>query len=108
MSPLCVSDLGAFALPSVYTPAHTTLPLQDYFIDTTIAFYEATGAGGVGYDYTFLEAPNVSLYSQWSGWRYVLTTLRTTLGTAERGYVVDNRQLNHMWVVAAATAVVCP
>ncbi len=70
--------------------------LQEYFINTTIAFHEATGAGGVGYDYTFLEAPGVSLYAQWSGWRRILITLRTTLGTSQRGYTVDNRQTNHM------------
>lgn len=71
---------------------------QDYLISTLIAFSNATGSMGAGYDYTFLEDSNSTQYAQWFGWRRVMSIARQVLGSdPTRPYVVDNRQLNHMW-----------
>ena len=74
---------------------------QDYLIDTTIAFANTIGSGGAGYDYTFFEDSNATQQAQWIGWRRIMSTVRanisTTTNTSITPYVVDNRQLNHMW-----------
>ena len=72
---------------------------QDYFIRTTIDFSRTMGARGAGYDYTYLFDGAATAYSQWAGWRRVLTEVRHVLGQQPDSdpYVVDNRQANHEW-----------
>ena len=81
-----------------------------------VAFAAQTGAGGFGFDYTYFEqnpdgtaGPNpstpASQYSQWTGWRKILSRLHKAKGGLACGggqygagvssCVVDNRQQNH-------------
>lgn len=91
--------------PSWLGPDYANLDsraLQDFLIATIVQFSALTGVRGAGYDYTFYNDGNATLYSQWYGWRRVLSSLRSLLGgnATQEGsvpYVVDNRQLSHMW-----------
>ncbi len=72
--------------------------LQDFLVNVIVAFNNVTGSRGAGFDYTFLDNPAASIYSQWYGWRRVLLLLREVLGDAGvSDFVVDNRQSNHEW-----------
>lgn len=51
------------------------------------------GINGATFDYTFFNGGPYSTYAQWSGWRRVLATLRST----HPGFIIDNRQQNHEW-----------
>jgi hypothetical protein len=62
--------------------------LQDYLIRNLIAFQKRTGIAGYSFDYTFLDLPGSSSYSQWYGWRRVMETLRK----AAPSIVIDGRQ----------------
>ena len=71
---------------------------QDFFIKTTIAFSRAMRSFGAGYDYTYLFDGASSGYSQWAGWRRILSSVRAALGQpGMEQYVVDNRQASHEW-----------
>jgi hypothetical protein len=61
---------------------------QDYLIHQLVVFKNRTGISGYSFDYTFLNLPGSSSYSQWWGWRRVLETLRKS----EPGIVIDGRQ----------------
>lgn len=47
---------------------------------------------GMGFDYTFINDAEASMYSQWAGWRRILSTV---LSKGPEGLQVDNRQQNH-------------
>jgi hypothetical protein len=49
---------------------------------------------GMGFDYTFINDNEASAYSQWAGWRRILSTV---LREGPPGLQVDNRQSNHEW-----------
>lgn len=61
---------------------------QDWLIKELLAFYRRTGIGGYAFDYTWLDLPGATEYSQWWGWRRVMETLRNS----EPGIVIDGRQ----------------
>ena len=50
--------------------------LQDWLINEMTVFMEKTGIGGFSFDYTFLNYPGKSVYSQWQGWCRVMEALR--------------------------------
>jgi hypothetical protein len=62
--------------------------LQDYLIRKLIAFQKRTGIAGYSFDYTWLDLPGSSSYSQWYGWRRVMQTLRKEVPSL----VIDGRQ----------------
>jgi len=61
---------------------------QDYLITELLAFKRRTGIAGYSFDYTFLNLPGGSHYSQWWGWRRVMESLRR----ADPAIVIDGRQ----------------
>ena len=50
--------------------------LQDWLIQTMVAFQRKTNLGGFFFDYVYLSFPGTSRYSQWFGWRRVQEALR--------------------------------
>ena len=62
--------------------------LQDWLIKQMIVFMERTGIGGFSFDYTFLNYPGKSVYSQWQGWCRVLEALRKRFPNI----IMDGRQ----------------
>ena len=71
---------------------------QDFFVDLQVNFTLATNAFGSGFDYTYWIDNSMSDYSQWFGWRRILTNVRNVLGVAGKPqFVVDNRQASHTW-----------
>jgi hypothetical protein len=69
-------------------------PYQDFLIRELLAFLKKTGSKGMGFDYTFINDNDASPYSQWAGWRRILSTV---LAEGPPGLQVDNRQSNHEW-----------
>lgn len=67
---------------------------QDFLIEELLAFIKKTGSMGMGFDYTFINDNEASMYSQWAGWRRILSTV---LSKGPEGLQVDNRQQNHEW-----------
>jgi hypothetical protein len=67
--------------------------LQDWLIDTLVAFHDRTGIGGYAFDHTFLTFSGPSRYAQWHGWRRVMETLRRRIP----GIVIDGRQAYHLY-----------
>ena len=67
---------------------------QDFLSQELLAFIEKTGSLGMGFDYTFINDAEASMYSQWAGWRRILSTV---LSKGPEGLQVDNRQQNHEW-----------
>lgn len=61
---------------------------QDFLIHELLAFKRRTGISGYSFDYTFLNLPGSSSYSQWWGWRRILEALRK----ADPDIVIDGRQ----------------
>ena len=61
---------------------------QDFLIAELLAFKHRTGIAGYSFDYTFLNLPGGSYYSQWWGWRRVMESLRR----ADPKIVIDGRQ----------------
>jgi hypothetical protein len=61
---------------------------QDFLITELLAFKRRTGIAGYSFDYTFLNLPGGSHYSQWRGWRRVMESLRR----ADPKIVIDGRQ----------------
>ena len=61
---------------------------QDFLIAKLLAFKRRTGISGYSFDYTFLNLPGASHYSQWWGWRRVMESLRR----ADPAIVIDGRQ----------------
>lgn len=67
--------------------------LQDWLIETLVAFYQRTGIGGYAFDHTFLNYPGTSSYAQWRGWRRVMEELRRRIPDI----VIDGRQAYHLY-----------
>ena len=67
--------------------------LQDWLIDTLIAFRQKTGISGYAFDHTFLTFDGPSRYAQWWGWRRVMETLRARMPDI----VIDGRQAFHLY-----------
>jgi hypothetical protein len=61
---------------------------QDWLIKQLLTFYRRTGIGGYSFDYTWLDLPGASEYSQWWGWRRIMEALRAS----EPNMVMDGRQ----------------
>ena len=67
--------------------------LQDWLIDTLVAFHGRLGLGGYAFDHTFLGYDGTSRYAQWHGWRRVMEELRRRVPDI----VIDGRQAYHLY-----------
>jgi hypothetical protein len=67
--------------------------LQDWLIETLVAFHDRLGLGGYCFDHTFLDEEGTSRYAQWWGWRRVMEELRRRLPDI----VIDGRQAYHLY-----------
>jgi hypothetical protein len=67
--------------------------LQDWLIETLVAFHERTGISGYSFDHTFLAFDGPSRYAQWWGWRRVMEQLRLRIPDI----VIDGRQAYHLY-----------
>lgn len=67
--------------------------LQDWLVETLVAFRERTGISGYAFDHTFLRFPGRSTYAQWWGWRRVMEELRRRVPDI----VIDGRQAYHLY-----------
>lgn len=67
--------------------------LQDWLIETLVAFHDRTGIAGYAFDHTFLTYERPSRYAQWWGWRRVMEQLRRRIP----GLVIDGRQAYHLY-----------
>ena len=67
--------------------------LQDWLIDTLVAFQQKTGIGGYAFDHTFLTYQGTSRYAQWTGWRRVMEELRRRVPDI----AIDGRQAYHLY-----------
>jgi hypothetical protein len=67
--------------------------LQDWLIDTLVAFHDRLGLGGFSFDHAFLNIDGTSRYAQWAGWRRVMEELRRRVPDI----VIDGRQAYHMY-----------
>ncbi len=67
--------------------------LQDWLIETLVAFHRRTGIAGYAFDHTFLTYEGTSRYAQWWGWRRVMETLRRRIPDI----VIDGRQAYHLY-----------
>ncbi len=79
---------GARKYASLASPA-----LQDWLVDTLVAFRNKTGISGYSFDHTFLTFDGASSYAQWWGWRHVMETLRAKVPDI----VIDGRQAYHLY-----------
>lgn len=67
--------------------------LQDWLIDTLVAFHGRLGLGGYSFDHAFLNIDGTSRYAQWAGWRRVMEELRRRIPDI----VIDGRQAYHLY-----------
>ncbi len=67
--------------------------LQDWLIETLVAFHDRVGLGGYSFDHTFLNLDGTSHYAQWAGWRRVMEELRRRIPDI----VIDGRQAYHLY-----------
>jgi hypothetical protein len=67
--------------------------LQDWLIETLVAFHDRMGLGGYAFDHTFLGYDGTSRYAQWWGWRRVMEELRRRVPDL----VIDGRQAYHLY-----------
>ncbi|MGE5360979.1 MAG: hypothetical protein ACM3NQ_18325 [Bacteroidales bacterium] len=67
--------------------------LQDFLINTLVAFHDRLGLGGYAFDHTFLNYEGTSRYAQWAGWRRVMEELRRRIPDI----VIDGRQAYHLY-----------
>ena len=67
--------------------------LQDWLIETLVAFHDRLGLGGYAFDHTFLNIDGTSRYAQWAGWRRVMEELRRRIPDI----VIDGRQAYHLY-----------
>ena len=67
--------------------------LQDWLIETLVAFHDRLGLGGYSFDHTFLDMDGTSRYAQWAGWRRVMEELRRRVPDI----VIDGRQAYHLY-----------
>jgi hypothetical protein len=67
--------------------------LQDWLIETLVAFHGRLGLGGYAFDHAFLNIDGTSRYAQWAGWRRVMEELRRRIPDI----VIDGRQAYHLY-----------
>ncbi len=67
--------------------------LQDWLIETLVAFHDRLGLGGFSFDHAFLNIDGTSRYAQWAGWRRVMEELRRRIPDI----VIDGRQAYHLY-----------
>ncbi len=67
--------------------------LQDWLIETLVAFHGRLGLGGYAFDHAFLNIDGTSRYAQWAGWRRVMEELRRRIPDV----VIDGRQAYHLY-----------
>lgn len=67
--------------------------LQDWLIETLVAFHDRLGLGGYSFDHAFLNIDGTSRYAQWAGWRRVMEELRRRIPDI----VIDGRQAYHLY-----------
>jgi hypothetical protein len=67
--------------------------LQDWLIETLVAFHDRLELGGYSFDHTFLNMDGTSRYAQWAGWRRVMEELRRRIPDI----VIDGRQAYHLY-----------
>jgi hypothetical protein len=67
--------------------------LQDWLIETLVAFHGRLGLGGFSFDHAFLNIDGTSRYAQWAGWRRVMEELRRRVPDI----VIDGRQAYHLY-----------
>jgi hypothetical protein len=67
--------------------------LQDWLIETFVAFHDRLGLGGFSFDHAFLNIDGTSRYAQWAGWRRVMEELRRRIPDI----VIDGRQAYHLY-----------
>jgi hypothetical protein len=67
--------------------------LQDWLIETLVAFHDRLGLGGYAFDHAFLNIDGTSRYAQWAGWRRVMEELRRRIPDI----VIDGRQAYHLY-----------
>jgi hypothetical protein len=67
--------------------------LQDWLIETLVAFHDRLGLGGYSFDHAFLNIDGTSRYAQWAGWRRVMEALRGRIPDI----VIDGRQAYHLY-----------
>ena len=67
--------------------------LQDWLVETLVAFHDRLGLGGFSFDHTFLTFEGTSRYAQWWGWRRVMEELRRRIPDI----VIDGRQAYHLY-----------
>ena len=67
--------------------------LQDWMIETLVAFHDRLGLGGFSFDHAFLNLDGTSPYAQWAGWRRVMEELRRRIPDI----VIDGRQAYHLY-----------
>jgi len=67
--------------------------LQDWLIESLVAFHARTGIAGYAFDHTFLNYERPSRYAQWWGWRRVMEELRRRVPDI----VIDGRQAYHLY-----------
>ena len=64
---------------------------QRYLASTLIAFTQATGIGGMAFDYNGYGDGAHTTYSQWRGWHWILRQLREHFPD----FAMDHRQIMH-------------
>jgi hypothetical protein len=67
--------------------------LQDWLIETLVAFHGRLGLGGYAFDHAFLNIDGTSRYAQWAGWRRVMEEIRRRIPDV----VIDGRQAYHLY-----------
>jgi hypothetical protein len=67
--------------------------LQDWLIETLVAFHARLGLGGYSFDHAFLDLDGTSRYAQWAGWRRVMEQIRRRVPDI----VIDGRQAYHLY-----------
>jgi len=67
--------------------------LQDWLIESLVAFHDRTGIAGYAFDHTFMTYEGPSRYAQWWGWRRVMEELRRRIPDI----VIDGRQAYHLY-----------
>eukprot|EP01051_Picozoa_sp_SAG22_P006240 SAG22_NODE_402_length_11035_cov_6.315929_3_plen_595_part_00 len=66
---------------------------QDFFVQMVLDFVNATGAGGISFDFNYLVDTTNSTYAQWSGWRTILHRICST----NPEILVHNEDKNYAW-----------
>ena len=73
---LAFSQSKAWLMPIGKHASLAYRSLQDWLIETMVAFQRQLDLGGFFFDYVYLSFPGTSRYAQWFGWRRVQEALR--------------------------------